>query len=279
MVTFKKRRNQFRKKFAPTAAKKKARFAMKQKKIAGEVKRTKGKDMIIYKDPKLTVLPQEYITKVRARGQGYLTLGDPIPTGFNNSYYWYFNGLTINNLWEPFTPLQTAAIKNIDGLNWSSNLALQPIGFQTLCNALTYGRYQVLATKIKLRMLPTNGSDRIHVVMAPLQIGTGGAPPVNITQGYCLPWSKSGDFSHTNADKTMTLYVDHAKYLGIDPKVYRTAADGLYDAVYNGNPTQLIGLHISAATADHANLIQSIGFELEFTYYCRFFELRNNLML
>lgn len=244
---------------------------------AGRIRRTKGHDTILYKNPNFNVLPYEYTTKLRCRGQGYLTGAGAIPVGFNNSYYWYFNGLTLNNLYAPLGALQTSSIPQVDGLNWSTSPYLQVNGFTSLCNALMYGRAQCLATKVKFRALPSNESDRVNCVIAPLQIGTGGAPPVNITQGLNIPYSKTMMFNVGEKTRPLTMYVDHAKYLGIDPKVYRNQASGLYDQTYNSVPTQQVGLHISMATCDRTSLTNQMGFELEFVYYVRFFEFRTNL--
>ena len=93
---------------------------------------------LVWKPSNNMPLPLEYYTKVRAKGQGFLTTADASPKGFGGSYKWIFNGFTLNNLYQPFAALQTGAVGQVDGLNWATEPNLQPIGHLTLCNSTTY---------------------------------------------------------------------------------------------------------------------------------------------
>lgn len=257
----------------------------KYKRGQGVVRRRKDKvvhgrsSLILYRDPRYTPLPQEYITKLRARGQGYLTPTGSGSIGFGSTYFWAFNNMVLNQIYAPFSAFQTAGINQIDSQNWTSSPFLQTLGFTTLCNQLTYGRYLPINCKVLFRMMPTNTSDRIHACMTPLQTGTGGAPPVNITQSLDTPYSVRGEFNPGEQTRSMTMFIDFAKYLGIDKKIYMNSSDGSYDAAYNADPSIGVGIHFSAAQVGHSPIVANIGFELDLEWEVRFFELRTNLLL
>lgn len=255
------------------------------KKGKGLVRRKKDKvvhgqkSLILYRDPKYTPLPQEYITKLRARGQGYLTPTGANPIGFASNYYWWYNNMVLNQIYVPFSAFQSSGINQIDGLNWTTSNFTQALGFTTLCNAVTYGRYLPISCKIILKFMPVAVNDRIHVALTPLQSGTGAAPPVNITQAIDTPWCVRGEFNQGETTRSMTMFVDFAKFLGIDKKIYMNSSDGSYDAAYNADPSVGVGIHMSVATVGHTPLVANLGFEIDLEWEVRFFELRTNLML
>lgn len=227
-------------------------------------------------------MPQEYITKVRGRAQGILTPTGAIPIGFNSLSNWYFNSMTLNNLYQPFAPFQSAGITQVNGLNWATNTFLQPVGHLTLCNSTTYQSYQVLATAVKASFYPATSSDRIDACIGP--IAYGGASVTNITEAITRPQNKIGSFCPGERVKPLKLYVDHAKLEGIDKKVFRndvnvlTAPDSgrQWSGNFNSTPAYQTGMYMCAQVC-YRNQSQpitfSIGFVLEFTWYVRYYGL------
>lgn len=223
-------------------------------------------------------MPQEYFTKVRAKGQGYITVAGAVPQGFNSSYKWIFNGLTLNNLYQPFSGLQSAGVNQADGLNWATDPNLQPIGHVTLCNATTYRNYQVLGCKVKFTLLPDITADRCTVSMCPLAVGSGGAAPVTLTDMLAVPYCKTVQANLGENTKTISMYIDLAKFEGIDKKVFRNDSNA-YCGTYSSSPTLQPGVSIIAYIVDHASPGAAMGFIVEQEWYVRYWNMFTNLLI
>lgn len=229
-----------------------------------------SRNVLVYKPIGNCPLPLEYRTQVRARGNGYLTQAGGVPVGWNNSYSWYLTSMTINNLYQPFAPLGVAGINQIDGLNWATSAYLQPIGHGTLCNATTYRKYQVTGARIKFRFLNNGVIDRIDAAMQALEIG--GLAAGSYSGVVCNPLSKRTVFSSYDDNAWLDMYVDIAKYSGIDPQVFRADPDSQWSGAYNAAPSKQIGLEIAAIQACHQTMSQ-VGFEIEIQWYVRYYQL------
>lgn len=242
-------------------------------------KQVRRGDRLVWKPHYHNPMPQEYLTKFRAIGQGYLPSGaTSIPVNFNGTGNWYYQYLTLNSLYQPFSSLQTNSINQVNGLNWQTSSFLQPVGFLTLCNSTTYRNYQVLACKVKVTFMPNFESDRLTACISPMAVGTGGSYPVGITQIQAEPWSRTKVFNVGETTRPLTLYVDLAKYLGIDKKVYRNDTNQ-YAGYYAGNPTSQIGLAMVAQLSDHQAATGNIGFKIEYEWYVRLWNETTNVLI
>lgn len=271
-MVFRKKRN-YKKKSRPGYRAMKSRYNRKRKQV-------RRGDRLTWKPHHHNPMPLEYLTKFRAIGQGYLPSGSVpgIPVTTSATGNWYFNNLTMNSLYQPFSALQTASVNHINSLNWATNSFLQPVGFLTLCNSTTYRNYQVLACKVKVTFYPGYESDRFTVCMSPLSPGSGAAVPTSITAIQAEPWAKTKVFNVGETTRSLSMYVDFAKYLGIDKKVFRNDTNQ-YAGYYAGNPTTQIGLAIVAQTSDHNSPTGAIGFKIEYEWYTRLWNQETNLLI
>lgn len=235
---------------------------------------------LVWKPSMHNPLPQEYITKVRLRAQGYFlpSAGTP-PTLFNNNGGYFNNIIFMNNLYQPLAQFQTASIAHINGLNWQTDPNCQPIGHQTLCNSTTYRSYQVLASKFKWTMLPGTNTDRMDVVVCPNPVGAGFAAPTNITDALAVPWNKMVQANVGETTRTASLYVDMAKYLGVDKKVFRNDPQGQWSGTYSSAPAAQMTFSVVAQLTNHSLPLTAVGFIIEQQFYVRYYNLANNLLL
>lgn len=235
---------------------------------------------LVWKPSMHNPLPQEYITKVRLRAQGYFPSGTASnPIGFSATGSWYNNLIYMNNMYQPLSLFQTAGIQHINGLNWQTDPNCQPIGHQTLCNSTTYRSYQVLGCKFKWTMLPSTASDRMDVVVCPNPVGAGFGAPSNITDAIAVPWNKLVQANSGERTRTASLYVDMAKYLGVDKKVFRNDPQGQWSGTYNSAPTAQSTFSVVAQLTNHSSPLTPVGFIIEQEFYVRYYNLANNLLL
>lgn len=271
-MVFRKKRN-FKKRSRPGYKAMRSRYNRRR--------RFRGRsDKLRWKPIQNNPMPQEYITKVRLRAQGYFPSGVGVPpVGFNSTGNYVNNLFWMNNLYQPLSLLQTAGVNQINGLNWQTDPNLQPIGHQTLCNSTTYRSYQVLATKFKFTMLPAIGGDRMQVVVCPNPLGAGLGAPATITDTLAVPWAHMVFTNQGEKTKTAQVYVDIAKYLGVDKKIFRNDLNGQWSGTYNSAPTALPTISVVAQLCEHNAPGAPVGFIIEQDFYVRYYNLANNLLL
>lgn len=236
---------------------------------------------LIWKPRYNNPLPQEYITRVRLRAQGFFQASAVSPpTGFTATGNYFNNGIYMNNMYQPLSQFQTALIPHINGLNWQTDPNCQPIGHQTLCNASTYRSYQVLATKLKWTFMPVVNGDRMDFFLAPNSLGATGNAPANITDIIAVPWnSRMCQANPGEKTQTAKIYVDIAKYLGVDKRIFRNDPQGQWSGTYNSAPTAQPTFSVVAQVVEHTGLGSPCGFVIEQDFYVRYYNLSNQLLL
>lgn len=238
---------------------------------------------LTYKPSGYCPLPQEYTTKVRCRGTGLLTPNSANPVGFNNSPDWVWDGLTLGGVYQPLRDFTTAGITSRSGGSWTTDPVYQCRGFTTLCNSTMYQRYQVLGAKVTFTPMSTSNTEKLDVCMWPIQ--TGGATPTSFAGALSAPYVKRKVMSQTHSGKGVSMYIDFAKYLGVDKKVFRNdstilplSTSGSWSAQFNGTPQQLIGVGLAMECSD-LKPFNNVAFEIEIDYYVRLFMLDTAILI
>lgn len=238
---------------------------------------------LTYKPAGYCPLPPEYVTKVRCRGTGLLTTNAANPVGFNNGPTWIWDGLTLGGVYQPLRDFTTAGITSRSGGSWTTDPVYQCRGFTNLCNSTMYQRYQVLGAKVTFTPMNTSNTEKLDVVMWPIQ--NGGASPSTFAGALAAPFSRRKIMSQTHSGKGVSMYIDFAKYIGVDKKVFRNdvtqippSTTGNWSAGFNNWPSQLIGVGLAIETSD-AVPFNNVAFEIEIDYYVRLFLLDSAILI
>ena len=138
-----------------------------------------------------------------------------------------------------------------------------------------YGRYRVLATKIKATFfIPSDTSNPLNVgiIMSPIQLGAYTqaewqhlirANPNNAKNVMAVPVIKT---------YTVSMYKKLGNLLG-DPLAWRTNAN--YEAPYSANPAQIMYGYVYISACDNqvpAALTTPVTVKTEVTMYIKFFQ-------
>lgn len=195
----------------------------------GALTAPKGVSQLFYKSPHHMPFPQEYVAKFRTIATGYVIPGGANPDGFaagaTLQHYIKFNDCT-----APFGGLMTT------GLNASNPTLSAPAGFNRLCNANLYQTYEVLNARVKVTIDSLVATDIFGVTITPNN-GENNDPP-SFSSGLLEPWGHYMKVVNGANPRALKHYVDIAKFLGVDKKIYRnTMAQGGWDAKYNLAPS------------------------------------------
>jgi len=229
------------------------------------VKRNKvGVDYVIYKSPKGTPLPAQFITKLKTRALFSLGAGSFNASGF------FIGEVTLNSIYQPLSNfLGAAGVTIVDG--GASTRA--PIGAGTLSNVSAYYGFTVLACKLTFGVYPTLISDQVHCVILPSTLAK--ASYANISLLEAQPWAKVALFNSNYAAQgkvnRVSQYVDVAKFLGQPAAQYNGDTGGAWSGVYDANPANVIEYLVSLQTLDGVIVTNALNGEIEVEYTVRLF--------
>lgn len=187
-----------------------------------------------------TLLPDMLFTKLKYNGRSSSTATSP----FNTQIY------SINSL---FDPDQTAT-------------GHQPLGFDEW--ASFYARYEVKASRIRVRIHNVHNANAMETVVYPSQASV---PVTTLSTTIEQPYSRRVATAGTNSKMTgfMTNYIGVKKLMG------RNIDSVNFTASTTANPAHQVYWVIYTSSLDGSTNVDMI-LEVDILYYCRFYQ-RNSL--
>jgi len=227
-----------------------------------------GRDAIMYKSPSMKPLPSQYFSKFRCRIAGALAAA----AGFFSAAGLAKTYILINSM-----PTQLNHFAGTAGVSLLTGVSATPqaVGFQTLCNSTAYYTYQVLRSKVTVKLMPQAATDDIYVALTPSSTST---QPVNIGDALAAPWTKRSVCSYptsTDYKNTVTNDCPIAQFLGMPAEVYNSDQSQMWTANYNAAPTNGMYMSIVFQTTNGSEPVSAVPFEIDIESDVRLFGLDN----
>lgn len=204
-------------------------------------------------------LPNRWITKTSCANQGYY----PSATGIGG--YWQ---VSMNC---PMFPFGTTAIGSGTTLPTPSTAiaTLNSLGFAYICNNHMYNSYRVLASEITVRMVPTNLTDPIAVVIYPAPQGAY----QNYSTADNMPHGKNWLCTTEKGSTTMKNSISTAKVFGVSPQCVKDDISNEFSAQVGFVPSRGANWYVAFTDLTQANIAAKLVFDVKVEFVVEFFEL------
>jgi len=236
---------------------------------ASIVKRNKiGNNYVVYHAPNLSPLPAQWVSKFRTKA--LFSIGT---AGFSSAGV-FKTSLVANSTFNLLDAVLTTSGVTI---NDGGAATRAPIGIATLLGTDGYLTYQVLACRVKLRVMPLYTTDQMMVGICPSTVTTAS---FDWSQMATAPFSKAKtcNLYSSGEDNTLTCYVDFAKFFGIPSKVFNADQSGNWSGVHGALPADQLNFIIYLQTMDGAITTGITGVEIEVEQTIRLYGLDNGLL-
>jgi len=223
--------------------------------------------MIIYRAPTRLPYPPKFMTKLYTGITGVYASGDTSlvnQVGMNFVYLpFYVHGLN-------------AAFTDFAG-SLQTLTTLNPVGYSDLCNSALYSSYRVIASKIKVQLIPSETTDTALLVVVPTigQYDSGGnsiVPSVisSATEAQDVPFSKDKLVAANQQGSAIRSTMSSPKMFGLTKKQYMDD-EYAYSSAYNARPVNYALWNICMETADAAVTTGTIAYRIDVEYWVEFF--------
>lgn len=222
----------------------------------------KGSRMLMTPSGTNMPLPQRLRSKFTTALNGVFTSGGTAQRLYNvklNGLITPFNPATGGGsiAWEgPFVPLA-----NID-----------PTGLSILLNATAYTQYRVLASSIKMSVLPESISDNTYITITP---STTISLPATYSNGITQPYTKQKTFSCNKysggSGEWLSHYIAVSKLMGVNYRSVQDDVSLVYNAIYNADPSDIMYWVINFCQSDNVAPGAAIPYTVIVTHYVELF--------